>query len=67
MFQSIRLRVGMTYDRFPKRDNIKKRIESPKEPISKIKSQGNVRIIATFTGLFAKVFSDLWDPGSSGN
>ena len=57
--------MGLTYDRFPIRDNIKKRIESPNEIISKIKFQRNMRIIATFTGLFARVFSNLWDPRST--
>ena len=58
--------MTVTYDRFPIRDNTKKRIESPAKGISEDKTlEKGVGTMATFTGFFARVLHYLWDSGTA--
>lgn len=55
----------MTYDRFPIRDNIKNRIESPGKGISEDRVlEKHADTIATFAGFFARILYDLWNSGT---
>ena len=55
----------MTYDRFPMRDNMKNRIESPAKGISEDRNlERHADTLATFAGFFARIFYNLWNSGT---